>query len=118
LRGGNKAVLTAPPKEAILRALPFFVMNHWGGRVVLLRLMDPCPNNLMAKKPINRITKLLTRLIPRHATPNKRATKVVMIRCPHRSNKPPIIPIMKPAVKVPIEYKLETSDLLQPNSAI
>ena len=118
LMRGTRADPAVPPKEAILRALPFFLMNHWGTRVLLLKPMDPCPKSRIEKKPDSNLIGLLTKLMPRHANPNIRAMTVVMYLWPRRSMKLPTKPINRPAVRVPKEYIPDTLDLLQPNSPI
>jgi hypothetical protein len=115
-RGGRSAEPAAPPRETRLIARPFFLMNHWGTRVLLLRLMDPWPRSRIEKNPTNRVMGLFTRLMPRQANPNMSAMAVVTALCPRRSMKLPTNPIRRPAARVPIEYMPETVDRLQPNS--
>ncbi|MBA7638441.1 hypothetical protein ES703_46097 [subsurface metagenome] len=118
MRGGRKAELITPPTEARLSANPLLDMNHWGGRVELLRLREPWPRSRIMRKPTRSIVELLTTLIQRQATPRETATTVVMTRCPRLSNRFPMTPIVSPAASVPMEYIPETRDLLHPNSEI
>jgi hypothetical protein len=64
------------------------------------------------------MVELNTKLIPRQATPKKIAIRVVIVRWPYLLKRLPITPIIRPAKRVPIEYMLETRDLLQLKSWI
>ncbi len=118
LRGGRTAEPRTPPMETRLRALPFLDMNHWGGRVELLRLMEPWPRSRSIRKPTRSMATPFTRLIQMQVRPRRMAMAVVIVRCPSLSKRPPITPIVSPAVRVPMEYMPETRDLLHPNSTM
>jgi hypothetical protein len=115
---GSDAEAQAPPNETRLNARPLFRMNHWGTIVLLLRLIEPCPSNLIEKNPTRRVIGVLTRLITKQASPKMRAIAVVITLWPFLSIWFPINPISRPAVTVPIEYIPETMERLQPNSPI
>ena len=82
----------------------------------LLRPMEPWPSSLMRKNPAKSIATLSTLLIQRQARPKRTTTAVVVLRWPSLSKTPPTRPMRRPAIRVPIEYMLETTVLLHPNS--
>src|SRR5690606_21242430 len=100
---GKAAELTKPPIAAMLMARPRFLTNHWGMSELDISAIEPWPNKRIKKKPINSMTRLVTKLLKKQATARETDTATAIFREPFRSIRRPTKNNRNPAVNVAAE---------------